>query len=93
MERGVWWATVHENHKESDMTEQLTHMQCGGEHSRGPTVRTYKGVIMVGCLKEASAKQRPERRESEEKEERVPTGPWQQAEDRVRQSTPLVSFR
>ena len=75
------------------MTEQLTHMQCGGEHGHGPTVRMYKGVIMVGCLKEASAKQRPEGRESEEKEERVPTGPWHQAEDRVRQSTPLVSFR
>ena len=23
MDRGAWWATVHEGHKESDMTEQL----------------------------------------------------------------------
>ena len=22
--RGAWWTTVHEGHKESDMTEQLT---------------------------------------------------------------------
>ena len=93
MERGVWWATVHGNHKESDSTEQLTHTQCGGEHGRRTTVRMCKGVIMVGCLKEASAKQRPEGRESEGKEERVPMGPWHQAEDRVRQSAPLVSFR
>ena len=25
MDRGVWWAAVHGNHKELDMTEQLTH--------------------------------------------------------------------
>ena len=24
MGRGTWWATVHEGHKESDMTEPLT---------------------------------------------------------------------
>ena len=24
IERGVWWTTVHEGHKEPDMTEQLT---------------------------------------------------------------------
>ena len=56
-------------------------------------MRMYKGVIMVGCLKEASAKQRPEGRESEGEKERAPMGPWHQAEDQVRQSTPLMSFR
>ena len=25
MDRGAWWVTVHGDHKESDMTEQLTH--------------------------------------------------------------------
>ena len=25
MDRGAWWATVHGGHKDSDVTEQLTH--------------------------------------------------------------------